>query len=60
MRHLFLITLSAGMLLYTGCTKQETKENLKNVNEGLKNSWVKTKKSFGEATEAFKEESKKL
>jgi uncharacterized lipoprotein YajG len=60
MRHLLLIALSATLFLFAGCTKQETKQNLKNVNEGLKNSWIKTKKSFSKATEAFKEETEKL
>lgn len=58
MGQLFLITLSLGMLLFMGCTKQETKQNLHNVNEGLKNTWSKTKESFSEGTEEFKEETK--
>ena len=41
-----------------GCTKQESKENLNNINQGFKNAWGKTKKSFSEGTEEFSEESK--
>ncbi len=58
MKHLFLITLSLSMLLFMGCTKQETKQNLNNVNDGLKNTWSKTKESFSETTKEFKEETK--
>lgn len=58
MKQLLMLTLSLGMLLLMGCTKQETKQNLHNVNEGLKNSWSKTKESFSESTEEFKEETK--
>ncbi len=58
MKLLLLIALTAGVLLFPGCTKQETKQNLKNVNEGLKNTWVKTEESFSETTEEFKEETK--
>lgn len=58
MKQLLMVTLTFGMLFLMGCTKQETKQNLKNVNEGLKNSWSKTKESFSESTEEFKEETK--
>ena len=58
MRNLLLITLSIGMFLFMGCTKQESKENLNNINQGFKNAWGKTKKSFSEGTEEFSEESK--
>ena len=58
MRPLLLITLSLGMLFFMGCTKQETKQNLKNVNEGLKNTWSKTKSAVSDSTKEFKEETK--
>ena len=58
MRYILLTALSASMLLFMGCTKQETKQNLKNVNQGLKNTWSKTKTSFSETTEEFKEQTK--
>ncbi|MDA3947212.1 MAG: hypothetical protein PF439_11100 [Helicobacteraceae bacterium] len=58
MKHFYLIGLSLSMLLFMGCTKQETKQNLHNVNEGLKNSWHKTKEAVSESTEEFKEETK--
>ena len=47
-----------GALLFMGCTKQESKENLNNINQGFKNAWGKTKKSFNESTKEFSEESK--
>ncbi len=58
MKQLLMLTLSLGMLFFMGCTKQETKQNLKNVNEGFKNSWSKTKSSFSKSTKEFKEETK--
>ena len=58
MRNFFLITLSIGMFLFMGCTKQESKENLNNINQGFKNAWGDTKKSFNESTKEFSEESK--
>lgn len=58
MKQLLLIALSLGMLLFMGCTKQESKQNLKNINDGFKNAWSKTKQSFSEGTEEFKEETK--
>ncbi|WP_345975603.1 hypothetical protein [Sulfurimonas sp. HSL3-7] len=58
MKQLFLIALAGGLLLLSGCTKHETKQNLHNVNEGLKSTWKKTKKSFSETTEEFKEKTK--
>ncbi|MGB5966277.1 MAG: hypothetical protein WBF77_13865 [Sulfurimonadaceae bacterium] len=58
MKHAFLITLLLSMLLFMGCTKQESKQNLKNINDGFKNAWSNTKQSFSEGTEEFKEETK--
>lgn len=58
MKQLLILTLTLGMLFFMGCTKQETKQNLHNVNEGFKNSWSKTKSSFSESTKEFKEETK--
>ncbi len=58
MRPLFLITLSLGMLFFVGCTKQESKKNLHNINQGFKNAWGNTKKSFNESTKEFKEDTK--
>ena len=58
MKQLFLIALAGALLLLSGCTKQETKQNLRNVNEGLKNTWEKTKESVSETTQEFKEKTK--
>ncbi len=58
MKNFFLLSLSLSMLLFMGCTKQETKQNLHNVNEGLKNSWSKTKEAVSDTTEEFKEGTK--
>jgi len=58
MQKTLLLILALAMLMFMGCTKQETKENLHNVNQGFKNSWNKTKEAFSDGTESFKEETK--
>jgi len=58
MRHLLLPLLIILLLSMSGCTKQETKSNLHNINEGLKNGWKKTKGAFSDSTEDFKESTK--
>jgi hypothetical protein len=58
MKHFYLIGLSLSMLLFMGCTKQDTKQIHHYDNVGLKNSWHKTKEAVSESTEEFKEETK--
>jgi len=50
--------LIATLLFTSGCTKQESKENLRNIKTGVKNTWHNVKEGVSDATQEFKEESR--
>jgi PBP1b-binding outer membrane lipoprotein LpoB len=58
MKQMPLAIILLALLLCTGCTKQETTENLRNVKDGLHNTWNHVKSDVSEATEEFKEETR--
>ena len=49
---LFLMFLG---LMLTGCTKQETDENLRNIGSGFKNIWGDVKEGTAETAKEFNE-----
>lgn len=55
MRKLFLVLLVPFALMMSGCTKQETKENMRNIGGGLKNVWEDVKEGTAEGAKEFNE-----
>jgi hypothetical protein len=56
-RLLITAMLIAGVAM-SGCTKQETKENLRNIKGGLKNTWHNVKEGVSDTTQKFNEETR--
>lgn len=56
-RLLIAVILIAGVAM-SGCTKQETRENLRNVKGGLKNTWHHVKEGVANTAEEFNEKTR--
>ena len=46
------------MLAMSGCTKQETNENLRNIKGGLSNTWDNVKEGVSDGAKKFNEETR--
>ncbi|MDX1295145.1 MAG: hypothetical protein R3302_02690 [Sulfurimonadaceae bacterium] len=55
MHKITLAALVCFTLGLTGCTKQETKENLRNIGGGMKNVWEDVKEGTAEGAKKFNE-----
>ncbi len=53
-KFLTLFLIVSGLFM-TGCTKQETKENLRNIGSGFKNIWGDVKEGTSETAKEFNE-----
>ena len=58
MKRVLMITILIAGVAMSGCTKQETKENLRNIKGGMKNTWQNVKEGVAETTEKFNEETR--
>ncbi|MEN8302458.1 MAG: hypothetical protein ABFQ64_00135 [Campylobacterota bacterium] len=53
MKFVFISLLA--LLMMSGCSKKEFRDNLSNVKQGVKKDWKTVKKSVADSTEEYKD-----